>query len=57
MEQKGALPPGLHVVNDTQIVLVASDSPLDFMKEVAELHEDHQAGHGEPDVAKELRER
>lgn len=44
--------PRFHVPNDTQVVLVPADSTLDLMKQVAQLHEDDQAGHGQPDVAK-----
>lgn len=52
-EIHGSLP-ALHTVDDPQVVLVAADSPLHLVKEVAQLHEDHQAGHGQPDVSKEL---
>lgn len=38
--------PGFHVPNDMQIVLVPADSALDLMKQVPQLHEDDQAGHG-----------
>lgn len=36
---------------------MATDSPLYLMEEVAKLHEDHQAGHRQPDISKELRGR
>lgn len=32
-----------------------ADATLHFMEQVAQLHEDDQAGHGQPDVAKQLR--
>lgn len=38
--------PGFHVPNDTQVVLVPADPTLDFVKQVTQLHEDDQAGHG-----------
>lgn len=31
-----------------------ADPTLDLVKQVAQLHEDDQAGHGQPDVAKQL---
>lgn len=46
--------PGLHVVNDTKVVLVATEPSLHLVEEVAQLHEDDQARHGQPDVAKQL---
>ena len=44
--------PGFHVSDHSQIVLVPADATLYFMKQVTQLHEDDQAGHGQPDVAK-----
>lgn len=38
-----------------EVVLVATDSLLHLMEQVTQLHEDHQAGHREPDVTKQLR--
>ena len=32
--------PGLHVVDDAQVVLVAADAALHLMEEVAQLHEE-----------------
>lgn len=49
--------PGLHVVDDTKVVLVSANAALDLMKEIAQLHEDNQARHGQPDVTKQLEER
>lgn len=46
--------PGLHVVNDTQVVLVSADPALDLMEEIPQLHENNQACHGQPDVTEEL---
>lgn len=47
--------PGLHVVDNTEVVLVAAHTALHLVEQVAQLHEDNQAGHGQPDVTKELR--
>lgn len=46
--------PGLHVVNDTKVVLVAPQPPLHLVEEIAQLHEDDQTRHGQPDVAEKL---
>lgn len=46
--------PGLHVVDDTKVVLVSAYTALDLVEEIPQLHEDHQASHGQPDVSKEL---
>lgn len=46
--------PGLHVSNHTQVVLVPPNPSLDLMEQVAQLHEDHQACHRQPDIAKQL---
>ena len=51
---KYILSPGLHVVDDTEVVLVSADAALDLVEEIPQLHEDNQAGHGEPDVSKKL---
>lgn len=47
-------PPGLHIINNTKVVFVPANSPLDFVEEISQLHEDNQAGHGQPDVPKQL---
>ena len=39
-----------------QIVLVPADPTLHLVKQVTQLHEDDQAGHGQPDVAEQLDE-
>lgn len=49
---QNVLSPGLHVVDDTKVVLVAADTTLDLMEEITQLHEDNQACHGKPDVTK-----
>lgn len=46
--------PGFHVSNHTQVVLVPPNSPLHLVEEVAQLHENHQACHWQPDIAKQL---
>ena len=46
--------PGLHVVDDTKVVLVSADAALDLMEEIPQLHEDDQACHGQPDITKKL---
>lgn len=46
--------PGLHVVDDTKVVLVSTDAALDLMEEIPQLHEDDQACHGQPDITKKL---
>ena len=51
---RSLISPGLHVVDDAQVVLVAADAALHLVEEVAQLHEDDQTGHGEPDVPKQL---
>ena len=48
--------PGLHVAEDSQVVVVASDSLLNLLNEETKLHEDHQTRHGQPDVTEDLRE-
>lgn len=45
---------GLHVVDDTQVVLMSADTALDLVEEEPQLHEDDQARHGQPDVTKQL---
>lgn len=52
-EQAGSSP-GLHVSNHTQVVLVPPNPSLHLMEQVAQLHEDHQACHRQPDIAKQL---
>lgn len=49
--------PSLHVSNHTQVVLVPPNSSLNLMEQVAQLHENHQARHWQPDIAKQLWER
>lgn len=49
--------PSLHVSNHTQVVLVPPNSSLNLMEQVAQLHENHQACHWQPDIAKQLWER
>lgn len=46
--------PGFHVPNHTQVVFVPPNSPLHLVEQVAQLHENHQARHGQPDIAKQL---
>lgn len=36
---------------------MATKSSLNLMEQVAQLHEDHQAGHRQPDIAKQLEEK
>lgn len=38
-----------------EVVLVASDAALHLMEQIPQLHEDHQTGHGQPDITKELK--
>ena len=33
---------------------MSADAALDLVEEIPQLHEDNQAGHGEPDVSKKL---
>lgn len=46
--------PGLHVVNDSQVVLMSANATLDLMEKISQLHKDNQARHGQPDVTKKL---
>lgn len=48
--------PGLHVAENSQVVVVAADSLLNLLNEEAKLHEDDQTRHGQPDVTEDLRE-
>lgn len=49
--------PGFHVVDDAKVVLVPANAALDLMEEIPQLHEDNQACHGQPYVAKKLKEK
>lgn len=46
--------PRLHVVDDTKVVLVATEPSLHLVEEIAQLHEDDQTRHGQPDVTEKL---
>lgn len=35
------LSPGLHVVDDTEVVLVSANAALDLMEEIPQLHENN----------------
>lgn len=51
-QKKGS--PSFHVSDHTQVVLVPPNSSLNLMKQVAQLHKNHQARHWQPDIAKQL---
>lgn len=46
--------PCLHVIDDTQVVLMSADTALHLMEEISQLHEDNQACHGQPDIPEKL---
>lgn len=54
MRKENFFLPGLHVVDDAEVIFVTANTPLDFMEKVSQLHEDHQARHGQPNVTKKL---
>lgn len=43
----------LHMTQNSQVIPVLGDFPLNLVKEISELHENHQGGHAEEDVAPE----
>ena len=45
----------LHTVDNSQIVFMTLDSPLNFMEQISQLHANHQACHTKENVSPNLK--
>ena len=43
--------PGLHILNNSEIILMSLYSPLELVEEVPQLHQDHKTSHAQEYVA------